>query len=510
MKKGLSVLLILALMMCALALHASAWSTLDNVPQGYYIVGTMNDWTVRGDYKINSYDSGQTYRFPLYMTPDDSFKIVYSSDGVTPDTGRYYPAGEGNAFNQESQIIKENGVYVFAFRPALDGGRGYFDNDLIYHADKHEVWYYDCIICEGYEKATYRQHEPATESGYYIVGTMNGWKPSKYYQMNTRTYTDSDQVTHLLCGSSYPLTLRRGDTFKIAYSEDGENITRLYPEGEGNAYNEDETRIFYDGQELYVSFSPQGLDEYHYDYSGKPAHCGMIAVQDLSMWDCLTPLEIPAKPNAAGVYLEAFQAAYPEIDDQYLDYEELYTHRDKNGDPDWVLVWARNFEHDYKFTFSVVGSRAFYQYAYSGNPFLTHYGVYDVKKGCFFDPGYGKHGYFDDEQVYHEGFKVENYADFDRVMEEYATADYNSLGRLLGDIDRDDQISVIDVTLFQRCEAGISEWPEKDAVSLYDSIKKYTAVPGYYSDFNCDGDRDILDATCIQRYMAEMPYPKNR
>ena len=520
MKKGLSVLLVFALMLSVLALPAFAGSSGDDAPQGdYYIVGTMNDWTIREDFKIHSNprENGLTYRFPLFMTPYDSFKIVCSSDGISPDPGGVYPPGEGTAFNQESAIIKENGFYVFAFRPDCDGGRGYADNGMIYRAGAQEVWYYDCIICEGYEKTFYtpgQLYEPATEPGYYIVGTMNDWKPARYFKINMHGFTDGDGSVRELGHNYNPLALRRGDRFKIAYSEDGETVTRLYPEGEGNAYNEDETRIFYDGQSLAVYFSPnadmpEGLN---FDYSGKTAHYGMIAVQDVSMWDCLTPLEIPPKPHTGGVYREAFKAAYPDIDEAYLDYEELYTHRDKNGDPDWVLVWASNYEYQNLncYSFSVIGNRAYYQYDYCGYPFLTHFGVYDVKRNRFYDPGYGDRsmGFFDAYGVYREGFIAENYDDFDRVIEEYATADYNSLGRLLGDIDRDDEISIIDATLIQRCEASLSEWPENDAVSLYDFIRTFTAVPGYYSDFNCDGARDILDATCIQRYTAGMTYPK--
>lgn len=497
MKKVISIALILALSMCALAVHASAWSTLDDVPEGYYIVGTMNDWTIRGDYKINSYDNRQTYRFPLYMTPDDSFKIVYSSDGVTPDADKFYPAGEGKAFNQESPLIKESGTYVFAFRPACDGGRGFADDGMIYHAGEQEVWYYDCIICEGYQRENYcylHGDEPATEPGYYIVGNMTEWKLNKYYQVKN---------LYSVYQSSYPITLRRGDTFKIAYSEDGENIKQLYPEGEGNAYNEDLTRIFYDGQEMVVYFFPNADAEEnsYYDYSGKGSHYGMISVYDCSMWDCLTPLEIPAKPHTGGVYRDAFKAAYPDIDEAYLDYEELYTHRDKSGEADWVLVWASNYQYistqeypESSCFFTVIGNRAFYQYYYRGIPFLTHFGVYDVKENRFYDPTLGGN----------DGFKPDNYADFERVVDEIATTDYNSCGRLLGDLDRDDELTVIDVTMNQRCVANMREWPENDAVSLYDFIKKYTAVPGYYSDFNCDGERDIVDATCIQRYLVNI------
>ncbi len=510
MKKGLSVLLVFALMLGALALPVFAESTGEQAPQGdYYIVGTMNDWTIREDYKIHSNprENGLTYRFPLFMTPDDSFKIVYSSDGRTPDPGRTYPPGEGTAFNQESAIIKENGFYVFAFRPACDGGRGYADTGMIYHAGAQEVWYYDCIICEGYMRTSFtpgQAYEPATEPGYYIVGTMNDWQLAKSFKMNMHTYTDGDGTTLEMGGNNNPLMLRRGDRFKIAYSEDGETVTRLYPEGEGNAYNEDVLRITYDGPTFVVYFCPNAdMPEemiYSYDLSGKGAHYGIISVQDVSMWDCLTPLAIPPQPHAGGVYREAFLAAYPDRDTTYLDYEELYTHRDQNGDPDWVLVWASNYEYQNIncYSFSVVGNRAYYQYGYCGNPFLTHFGVYDVKQNCFYDPALGGS----------DGFRADNYPDFARVINENATVDYNSCGRLLGDLDRDDAISIIDATLIQRCEAELREWPEKDALSLHEAIERYTAVPGYYSDFNCDGARDVLDATCIQRYSARMPYTK--
>lgn len=494
MKKVFSLMIAFVLALSVLVLPTSAADTDRSDPKGYYIIGTMNDWQIREDYRITSYDSA-TYRFPLFMTPDDSFKIVYSSDGVDPDQGRYYPEGERNAFNQESRIIKEPGTYVFAFRPACDGGKGYADDGMIYLASKKEIWYYDCIICEGYQSASYAYlhgDEPATEPGYYIVGNMTDGKLKKTYRIIKRYGSHYE--------SEYPITLRRGDTFKIAYSEDGEHITHLYPEGEGNAYNEDKTRIFYDGQEMEVFFFPNAdaRDNAYASFEEDP-HFNMIAVCDTSMWDCLTPVEIPAKPHTGGVYRKALKAAYPDIDEAYLDYEELYIHRDKNGEADWVCVWASNYEYDsgyYEYGegyfYTVIGNRLFYQYGYRGHPFLTHFGVYDVRQNRFYDPALcGR-----------DGFKAENYADFDRVINEYASVKYNSIGRLLGDLDRDDEISVIDATMIQRCEAQISDWPKNDAFSLYDFITVYSPVRTYYySDFNCDGDRDILDVTFIQRYL---------
>ena len=488
MKKVLSIILVLALVLSLPIFAVSAASDADkDVTNGYYIVGTMNNWDIRPDYRIFAYD-GTEYCFHLFMTPDDSFKIVYSSDGETPD--RYYPEGEGNAFNEKDEIIKYNGYYTFVFRSNCDGGKGWIESP-VYLNTEEQVWYHDCLICVGCERPFNNSYDrndrsalntPATDPGYYVVGSMTDWKLCKGYEVGAR---------------SKNLVIMRGDIFKIAYTEDGENITRWYPEGEGNAYNESETRIYTDGQQMYVFFDPDGNLNL-YDISGKGAYLGMIGVEDQSMWDCLDPVPIPLELHTGGEYRDAFLAAYSEYDEKYLDYEELYIHRDGSGSPDWVCVWATNHRYrgDNSYSFSIIGNRAFRQYGYRGYPFLTHFGVYDVKQNRFYDPALGGR----------DGFDPDKYADFDKVMDEYATVDYNSNGRLLGDLDRDDEISVMDVTLIQRCDSEMTEWPEGDAISLYSSVKVYSTVPGYFSDFNRDGSRDILDATCIQRYLSDLPY----
>ena len=84
------------------------------------------------------------------------------------------------------------------------------------------------------------------------------------------------------------------------------------------------------------------------------------------------------------------------------------------------------------------------------------------------------------------------------------TAEMVKMEGLIGDLDRDDEISIIDVTLIQRCEVKIREYPEDDSFYVTDDFGKKER---YYSDFNRDYERDVLDATCIQRYLVGLPYP---
>ena len=498
MKKLLSILLALALISAIAAFPASAGGDKGEAAASYYIVGTMNDWQLRPDYQICSHSDGMTYSFKLFMSPEDAFRIVRSYDGVTPD--RSYPEDEESAFNQDSRIITKDGYFLFTFRPACDGGMGYTCDALYLDDSQKEVWYDNCIICNGYEPAAYPHTEaqkpaPATEPGYYIVGNMTDWKLAKHYRLKMYSYTDQNGSVKEM-GNSDAIRLLRGDRFKIAYSEDGETVTRLYPEGDGNAYNEDEMRIFHDSQDYYVWFFPGGdaAEHSNFDVSGKPPHYGMIVASDLSMWDCLTPLPIPAKPHTDGMYRDVLLEAFPDLDEAYLDYRELYIHRGADSQPDWACVWASDYENHHGMLYSVLGNRVVKQYFYSAYPFLTHFGIYDIKANRFYDPA----------AAGQNGFKPENYPDYERVMDEYATRAYNCNDRLLGDLDRDDVIDIIDVTLLQRCEALIREYPEDDTIDPYHYYTESALPPTYYSDFNRDGDRDILDATAIQRYLIRL------
>lgn len=440
----------------------------DEPSAGWFIVGTMTDWQLDSGYKIADSNKGGTVGFTLFMTPDDSFKIVYSPDGKTLDNAVYYPAGRGNAFNQENPIILRNGYYWFSFRPACDGGITYFVHK--YSQDPPEVWYYNCIYCRGYDpwagSGDVNRPNPDPdhndpEPGYYIVGTMTDWQLNKNYKFN-------DALTKTGFTSAYfqtTLPLRMCDKFKIAYSEDGVNITRWYPEGEGNAYNEDVRRIFGDSPWCNVVFMPYGNGAEH------GAHYGMILVEYLELPDSNEPLSIPAEGE---LFKAKLKADYSLSDADFSDYEELCYHKDKDGLPDWTLVKVKTADASEQ-TYSGIIANRVCEHEQSASLFGSGYGIYDAAEKRFIP-------LTDDI--------VGRYKDLGRIFDNLGS------GRLIGDVDSDDELTAIDCTLIQRCSTRICDWPEDDIVDSegLDLV--------YFSDFDRDGERDIVDATRLQRYVT--------
>ena len=164
---------------------------------------------------------------------------------------------------------------------------------------------------------------------------------------------------------------------------------------------------------------------------------------------------------------------------EITEYRELYYHSDVNGDCDWILVYGcSNFQAPMELT-TVIGKRVI-SVGSCEIPFDTGYGIYDMKNCRFVDAN---------------GPSAKNYADFTMVFNETVTA-----GRLIGDVDNDGDISVIDATIIQRCLAGIRDYPEDDGFYLYGLSPNTDQIIHYYSDFDCNGEREIIDATLIQRY----------
>ena len=171
---------------------------------------------------------------------------------------------------------------------------------------------------------------------------------------------------------------------------------------------------------------------------------------------------------------------------EVLEYRELYSHTDSAGEVDWILVYGcSNVQAPMPLT-TVIGNRVI-SVGSCEIPFDTGYGIYDVVLEDFVDAN---------DAVAYE------YDDFTQVFDANV-----SNGRLIGDVDNDGELSVIDVTLMQRCQAMICDYPADDAYYL---TKDYGATTNYFSDFNRDGERDILDATCLQRHLIGLPYSSGK
>lgn len=159
--------------------------------------------------------------------------------------------------------------------------------------------------------------------------------------------------------------------------------------------------------------------------------------------------------------------------DYYQLYDEMFEHHDAAGKVDWVLLRVESYLQLTSIYQAIIGNRVVTRPSV-GAPFDSGYGVYDVKQDRF---------------IPLDGKTVEEYNGLQKTFDELGE------GKLLGDIDGDDSITVIDATMMQRCAAKIAEYPPEDEMGApIGNIR-------CYSDFNRDGERDILDATAIQRYL---------
>ncbi len=176
-------------------------------------------------------------------------------------------------------------------------------------------------------------------------------------------------------------------------------------------------------------------------------------------------------------FVEQHMTNYDGFVDDYM-YNEFYYHYDESGQVDWALVSAMSMMVQEWFINQVICDRVLM----SNNehiPFRFGYAVYDVKNDCFVELSEGMLDYYDGLREYWTDKKV---------------------GRLIGDADRDGELSVLDATYIQRALAKLCDFGKEDIITGYD----YSGMIVYISDFDRDGDRSVLDATAIQRKLAEL------
>lgn len=183
-------------------------------------------------------------------------------------------------------------------------------------------------------------------------------------------------------------------------------------------------------------------------------------------------------------------------------YEELYYHYETQptcdeATPDYVLIYAfANMAPS-----SAYG--VFGDYIVSGGytgPYALPYYVVVPKENC---------------KVYtlREAFDA-GLEGIDNAFNAYRIIGFDGtiiwVGKLIGDADNDKVITVKDATFIQKCLAGLQHFPDMDGVWGHCETPgfghlsyEYTA---YISDFNRDGNRDIRDATAIQKCIAGLPY----
>ena len=185
------------------------------------------------------------------------------------------------------------------------------------------------------------------------------------------------------------------------------------------------------------------------------------------------------KSDSVNIYEDKVKEIYPFL----YNYSEVYYHSGNNGEVDWVLITGEEGAVFPEPLYQVVGNRVIIQEQQIA-PFGFGMAVYSVAQNKV-------------SPIY-DGMLSE-YDGLEEAFNEYGC------GRLIGDLDDDNEISVIDVTFLQRCDIHIREYPAGDLIQPYGEVD---GALKYYSDFNRDGERDIMDVTCIQRYLVGMPYPR--
>lgn len=202
----------------------------------------------------------------------------------------------------------------------------------------------------------------------------------------------------------------------------------------------------------------------------------------------LDPVPVPTEPDYK--YIDKLLSWYFINGYNLSEYDEVYEHTDSGGEVDWAIIRAavkdgrnnpgvdRNLSKPYYFEF---GNRVM-ETNYYDSPFKFKVGFYSVKHDRCFD--------VTDPAVY-------ELSDIEKVWTQIGD------GRLIGDMDDDNSLTIVDATIIQRCQIGLREYPESDINKPIDMVDDPIR---YFSDFNQDGERDISDATAIQRFLVDLPY----
>ena len=187
-----------------------------------------------------------------------------------------------------------------------------------------------------------------------------------------------------------------------------------------------------------------------------------------------------------GMFFEKlFYACGYDIGDLIREYKELYYHYDENNNLDWVLIRTSNYmvEPWNVKPYAVLGNRVI-RCGATYMPFVAEYGIYDVAEDKFIS--ITRVGDTDSYEGLEEAFDLVN------------------AGEIIGDVDKDSQLTVKDATFIQKCVACLCDFASDDAVE--GTYTSYYGELAYVSDFNRDGERNVKDATAIQKYIAGLEY----
>ncbi|MBQ4569843.1 MAG: dockerin type I repeat-containing protein [Ruminococcus sp.] len=182
-------------------------------------------------------------------------------------------------------------------------------------------------------------------------------------------------------------------------------------------------------------------------------------------------------------------------------YEELYYHYETEptcdeATPDYVLIYGFT-DMTPSYAYGVFGD-----YIVSGgyaSPYALPYYVIVPKENC---------KVYTLREAYDAGLEgIENAFNVYKIN---ALGEKLWVAKQIGDADNDREITVKDATFIQKCLAGLQYFPDGDEVWGHCETPGFGHLSyeytDYISDFNRDGERNIRDATAIQKYIAGFDY----
>lgn len=167
--------------------------------------------------------------------------------------------------------------------------------------------------------------------------------------------------------------------------------------------------------------------------------------------------------------------------DGYYYYRELDYHFNSEGDLDWVFFEGYpNFVSQWTVVMEIdgrvlTGSRS--------GEFFFGFGVYDAIEDKFYD-------------IYDIRDNPEQFEGLTDLLSKYR------IGRLIGDVDQDNCISVLDATGIQKSLAGLGEIKDDQIIGFDPKLQDHHL--SFFSDYDRDGTTTILDATHIQKHLASL------
>ncbi len=167
-------------------------------------------------------------------------------------------------------------------------------------------------------------------------------------------------------------------------------------------------------------------------------------------------------------------------EDSVKEFKELYYHKTEKTAPlcDWALVYCETNVEQPGISANIFGDRVLYRTS-AYVPFTYGYGVYNYRTKSFVDLVEA----WDDDKYegLHEAFEARN------------------AGTLLGDANKDNQLTIGDATKIQRYLARMID---DNAVGTQSAANGKTETE-YICDFNKDGTVNISDVTAIQKKLAK-------